>query len=121
MATIKRFEEIGGWKKARELVKCVYAASNAGAFARDFELRSQLRRTAVSVMSNTAEGFGRHGDKDFAHFLSIAQGSALAVQSLLYVALDLAYLEQAEFDKLSRLADEAAALIIKFASYRRPK
>lgn len=59
MATIKRFEDMEAWQKARELTKEVYAASNKGSFAKDFGLRDQIRRAAVSVMSNIAEGFER--------------------------------------------------------------
>src|SRR5262249_9524146 len=77
MAKIERFEEIEAWKKARVLTNRVYTVTNAGAFARDFELRGQIRRASVSIMSNIAEGFERGcGDKEFCRFLSIAKGSA---------------------------------------------
>lgn len=59
---------------------------------RDFGLKDQLCRAAVSSMSNVAEGFTRKSDKDFAHFLDVAKGSTVEVQSLLYVALDIGYL-----------------------------
>ncbi len=61
MAKIERFEDIESWKKARVLTTRLYAVTNAGAFARDFELRGQIRRAAVSIMSNIAEGFERGG------------------------------------------------------------
>ncbi len=57
MGTISRFEEIEAWKNARELTKQIYQLSAIGAFSRDFGLRDQIRRAAVSVMSNIAEGF----------------------------------------------------------------
>jgi len=72
MAAFKRFEDITAWQKARELSAAIYIATSDGAFSRDFELRNQIRRSAVSIMANIAEGFGRRTNKDFANFLVIA-------------------------------------------------
>jgi len=119
MATLRRFEDLKAWKKARELVREVYGLCAEGALKRDFGLRDQLCRAAVSSMSNIAEGFGRKSDKDFAHFLDMARGSAVEVQSLLYVALDVLYIGEEEFQRLNRLADETAALIGGLTSYLR--
>ena len=68
MATLKQFEEIEAWKKARELTREVYKCSKLGPFARDFGLRDQIRRAAVSVMSNIAEGFERAGPRNLCSF-----------------------------------------------------
>ena len=76
MAKVKKFEEIQSWKKARSLTKQIYTATLAGAFAKDFGLRDQIRRAAVSILSNIAEGFERGGDREFLRFLAIAKGSA---------------------------------------------
>jgi four helix bundle protein len=119
MAAIKRFEEIQGWQKARELVRGVYTLCANKEFNRDFPLRDQICRAAVSSMSNIAEGFGRKSDRDFAHFLDIARGSACEVQSLLYVALDLEYVTREKFDEVYRLADDTISLIARFAAYLR--
>jgi len=81
MAKIEKFEDIEAWKKAREVAKEIYAISNEGLFARDFGLRDQIRRAAVSVMSNIAEGFERGGDVEFRRFLAIAKGSAGEVKA----------------------------------------
>jgi len=70
-------------------------------------------------MSNIAEGFARHSDRDFAHFLDIARGSVMEVKSLLYVALDVDYLEKNRFERLYEMADETAAFIGRFTSYLR--
>jgi four helix bundle protein len=88
MATFHRFEELQAWQKARELTCEVYRATRAGAFSRDRALRDQIRRAAISVTSNIAEGFERNSSVAFAHFLSIAEGSAGEVRSQLYVALE---------------------------------
>jgi len=119
MATIERFEDVQAWQKARELVREIYRTCAEGRLSRDFGLRDQLCRAAVSSMSNVAEGFARHSDRDFAHFLDIARGSVMEVKSLLYVALDVGYIEKDEFEKLYKRADEAAAFVSKFTSYLR--
>jgi four helix bundle protein len=119
MATVKRFEDIQAWQKARTLVREIYQTCGKGSLRRDFGLKDQLCRSAVSAMSNVAEGFARKTDKDFAPFLDVAKGSAIETQSLLYVALDVGYVERDEFGRLYRIAEEAASLIGGFTSYLR--
>jgi four helix bundle protein len=121
MSSIKRFEEILAWQKAKELVREVYKICADGNFSRDFGLKDQIRRAAVASMSNIAEGFSRKTGKDFAHFLDIARGSASEVQSLLYVARDLDYINQADFKRLYKLADETISLIAGFTTYLRQR
>jgi four helix bundle protein len=119
MATIERHEDIQGWQRARELTKFVYAITKQEAFARDFSLKDQIRRAAVSVMSNIAEGFERGGRAEFIQFLSIAKSSAAEVQSQLYVALDQEYVTPEQFDKGYKLCDETMRLIGGFMAYLR--
>ncbi len=69
MARFDWFEDIKAWRRARELMKEIYALTSAGGFSRDFRLIDQVRRAAVSIMSNIAEGFGRGGNKEFVQFL----------------------------------------------------
>jgi four helix bundle protein len=76
MAKIERLEDIQAWQEARELAKRIYSLSSPGVWAKDFAWRDQIRRAAISVMSNIAEGFDRQGDAEFGRFLSIAKGSA---------------------------------------------
>jgi four helix bundle protein len=75
MSTIKRFEEIEAWQTARELTRRVYAISSDGVFSKDFGLRDQIRRAAVSIMSNIAEGFESRTRGLFVEFLGRAKGS----------------------------------------------
>ena len=75
MAPIQSFEDIEAWQKARELTRAVYACSGTGVFAKNFGLRDQIRRAAVLIMSNIAEGFERGGSAEFSQFLAIAKGS----------------------------------------------
>ncbi len=119
MAAIRKFEEIKAWQKARELAHEIYKTCSSGAISQDYGLRNQICRAAVSSMSNIAEGFGRSSNKDFAHFLDMARGSTMETQSLLYVALDIGYINQTAFDRLYKLAEETSSLIIGFSSYLR--
>ena len=91
MSKIQKFEDILAWQKARELTREIYTHAKAGLFAKDFGLRDQVQRAAVSIMGNVAEGFDRGGDKEFIQFLSISKGSCGEVKSHLYVALDQQY------------------------------
>jgi four helix bundle protein len=108
---IRRFEDIEGWKQARRLTVSIYAVSKDGPFRSDFGMRDQIRRAAVSVMANIAEGFGRRGNREFSRYLTVAQASVVEVQSHLYVALDLCYVEQAKFDCLFQQARRVEDLI----------
>jgi len=117
MAKVKKFEENQSWKKARSLTKQIYTATLAGAFAKDFGLRDQIRRAAVSILSNIAEGFERGGDREFLRFLAIAKGSPGELRAQLYVALDQHYLSQNQFESLSQEAIEISQLISGFMRY----
>ncbi len=117
MATFQKFEDIQGWQKARELTRAVYGITAEGSFARDFGLRDQIRRAAVSILSNIAEGFERDGTREFIQFLSIAKGSAGEVKAQLYVALDQGYLSEADFSRLSEMAGEVGKLLAGLINY----
>lgn len=119
MATINRFEDVEAWKNARELTREVYRHSKAGQFSRDFVLGDQIRRAAVSVMSNIAEGFERGGNRDFMQLLSIAKGSVGEIESQLYVAFDQVYIDESEFVSLKKLTDSTKRLIGGLISYLR--
>ena len=117
MATIHHFEDIQAWKKGRELRKSVYQHSKRGEFARDFALKDQIRRAAMSVTSNIAEGFERGGNREFLQFLSTAKGSCGEVRDQLYVALDEAYITETEFKTLQESCFEVGRLIAGFMAY----
>ena len=119
MATFKRFEDIQAWQKARYITQQVYRISSVGEFARDFGLRDQMRRAAVSIMANIAEGHGRRTRIEFANFLNIARASAIELQSHLYIAHDLVYIDQKQFDELYSLLDELSRMTISLSKYLR--
>jgi four helix bundle protein len=114
---IERFEDIEAWQKARELAKAIYAITNEGNFARDFGLRDQIQRAAVSVMSNIAEGFDRGSNRELVQYLFIAKASAAEVQAQLYVALDAKYIDQTTFEKTYDLTKRTGQLIGGFIRY----
>jgi len=117
VARIERFEDIEAWKKARVLTKEVYRVSGFGEFGRDYGLKDQIRRAAVSVMSNIAEGFERNNDNELRRFLFIAKGSCGEVVSQLYVALDLGYLNEQKFRALQELTRDVSRLVGGFLRY----
>ena len=108
---ISRFEDLVAWQKARTLTATIYRSTAVGLFARDLGLRDQIRRAAVSTMSNIAEGFERGTPAEFHRFLSVAKASCAELRSQLYVALDVGYLTNELFEALITLADEVARII----------
>jgi four helix bundle protein len=111
MAKIDRFEDLVAWQKARELVKEVYTITGTRQLSKDFGLRDQIQKAAVSIMANIAEGFERYRLAEFHQFLSVAKASCAELRSHFYVALDVGYLDQASFDNLQGTATESARLI----------
>ena len=93
---VKDFEDLEIWKEARRLTCEIYDLSKDAKFSKDFGLRNQMQRAAVSIMSNIAEGFERGGNQEFVQFLYIAKGSCGELRSQLYVALDQAYIASQE-------------------------
>jgi four helix bundle protein len=117
MPAIGRFEDIQAWQKARVLTVYVYRTTSEGSWSRDFGLRDQVRRAAVSVMSNIAEGFARRGDNEFHRFLCISRGSAAEVESQLYVALDLGYINRELFQEIYEQAEEVSRMVVGLMKY----
>lgn len=119
MSTIQKFQDVEAWQRARELARAIYHCSGTAPFSRDYGLSDQIRRAAVSIMSNIAEGFERGGSAEFAHFLSIAKGSAGEVESQLYVALDQGYIRDHEFSEMETLVISIKKLLAGFMKYLR--
>jgi four helix bundle protein len=108
---IDKFEDLIAWQKARKLTQGIYQTSRRGAFAKDFGLAGQIQRASVSIMSNIAEGFERGGRGEFHQFLSVAKASCAEVRSLLYVALDIKYIDKTEFRKIMDKAEEVGRIV----------
>lgn len=108
---VEKFEDLIAWQKVRVLTKQIYLAARQGAFAKDFGLSSQIQRASVSIMSNIAEGFERGKRGEFHQFLSIAKASCVEVRSQLYVAIDVGYINQSQFDELLAKAEEVGRIV----------
>jgi four helix bundle protein len=122
MPIVNRFEDLEAWKMARNLTRAVYRCTRTRSFDDDRDLRKQIRRAAVSAMSNIAEGFDRGTRTEFIYFLRISKGSVGEVQSQLYVALDENYINQTEFKIVKELSDSTKKLIAGFMHYlKKPK
>lgn len=101
------------------MVNLVYKATNSERFRRDFALCDQIRRAAISIPSNIAEGFERDGNKEFLQFLAVAKGSCGEVRAQLYVALDQKYVDQAVFDRIYERLLTTSRLISGMMKYSR--
>lgn len=108
LSTIKSFEDLPVWKDARKFTNKIYNLTNKFPKEELYGLTSQIRRATVSIMSNIAEGFDRRSDKELTNFLSIARASSSEVQNDLYIALDLNYISQVEFNQLYQEAKKIA-------------
>jgi len=114
---IERFEDLESWKLARDVVRQIYRISSDGNFAKDFALVNQIRRSAVSILSNIAEGFERNGDREFIQFLTIAKGSCGEVRAQLYVAFDQEYIDEPTFLEIRNKLLDTSRMISGFIKY----
>jgi four helix bundle protein len=119
MPKIQRFEDLQSWQKARQLANAVYELTRQPAFAKDFQLRDQIRDAAGSVMPNIAEGFDAGTRAEFVRFLKIARRSASEAQSELYLALDQKYISPEQLKSTYDLATETKRLINGLIAYLR--
>ena len=114
---IQKFEELKVWKASREFVKDNYKMTSKSPFKNDFGLKDQIQRASVSVMNNIAEGFERDSNNEFIRFLKYSKGSAGEVRSLLYVAYDLGYIDENEFQTKYESAIDIITQIANFIKY----
>jgi four helix bundle protein len=117
MTTAKRFEDLEVWQKAKELTNLIYNDSSDGTFARDFGLRDQMRRAAVSIMSNIAEGFESQTQAMFIKYLAHAKGSAGELRAQLYIARDQGYITDEEFKTMFSMAEICSKQLSRFMQY----
>ena len=113
------FEDLVVWIKARELVNSIYSVTKKDRFKRDWTLVDQIRRAAISVMSNISEGFERGSNAEFIQFLYIAKASCGEVRCQIIIALDQGYINKEEFNDISNLAKIEAGIIGNFIKYLR--
>ena len=116
---VKNFEDLEIWKDARALTIAIYQLTRDPKFAKDFGLRDQIRRAAVSIMSNIAEGFERGGNQEFIQFLYVAKASCGEVRSQLYVAVDQSYIAPRDCEELTKSFRRLSIMISNLIDYLR--
>ena len=114
----KKFEETPIWQESRKFVNSIYdlLASNKK-LKNDYSLSDQLKRASYSVMLNIAEGFERGSNKDFAHFLDFAKGSAGEVRSIMYILLDNKYVTEGQFKNMVLKIESISMQLSSFKTY----
>jgi four helix bundle protein len=115
----KSFEDLQVWRDARLFVKSIYELTHLEIFKKDYGLKDQIQRAAVSIMNNISEGYERDNNKEFIKFLGYCKGSAVEVRSMLYVALDLNYISRNDFDMSYNEAVCITTQISNFKKYLR--
>jgi four helix bundle protein len=114
---IKRFEDLEVWKNGLQLSKEIYQITKNDTFKKDFGLRDQIRRAAVSIPSNIAEGFERISSRELMRFLKISKGSCGEVRTQLYIAHAEKYISDEEFKLLLNQTEKLTMLITSFIAY----
>src|SRR5471030_1962757 len=117
MAKIEKIEELKVWQLAIELTNSIYTITNSPFFSKDFALRDQIRKSAISVPSNIAEGFERNSTNQFLYFLVIAKGSAGELRTQLLIAKHQNYVTEQEFEKINTEALEVSKKLGSFITY----
>jgi four helix bundle protein len=108
---IKTYRDLLVWQKSMALVTEVYKLSKLFPDEEDYGLTSQMRRCAVSIPSNIAEGYGRNSTSDYVRFLRVASGSLYELQTQAEIALNLRYLKKSDFDKLYESSREIERML----------
>ncbi len=113
-----QFEDIPVWQETRLLVNKTYKlVESSQKLQRDYSLVDQLKRAAISILLNIAEGFERGSNKEFANFLSISKGSAGEVRAILYILLDNQYITQSQFEETKKIVLEISTHIANFRKF----
>lgn len=114
-----RFEELGFWKKAREIVKNIHEDFSD---IRDFEFRNQIYSAGYSIMNNISEGFGRESKKEFHRFLDFSKASAWEVKNMYYIAEDVKYIDPKKAELRREECERVKNSIAKFMIHlKKPK
>lgn len=108
---IKSYKELIVWQKAIELVKQIYMLTEVFPQNEMYGIISQMRRAAISIPSNIAEGYGRKSSKEYGQFYSISYGSALELETQLIIAKELNYIKPSDFDKITSLLEEVLKML----------
>ena len=111
------FKELNSWKEAKDFSILVYKVTSKFPSSQIYEISSQIKRAAVSIPSNIAEGAGRHTDKDFSRFIAIALGSSFELETQLIIANELDYIENQKFLELIQKLSKVQKMLVNFQKY----
>ena len=111
VGTMSSYRDLVVWKKAKELAVLLYKETNQGSFARDFGLRDQIRRAAVSVASNIAEGAERNTNKESVQFFYIAKGSLAEVVTQVEISSEIGYISDEQRDPILQNCNEITNML----------
>jgi four helix bundle protein len=114
----KGFRDLLVWQKSKELAVHIYKISNQGELNKDYGLRDQIRRSAVSISSNIAEGDERDTNKESIRFLYIAKGSLAELRTQLEIAYEIGYIEKRVYSELENVCDEIGRMTGKLIKAR---
>lgn len=117
MGEYKTYKELDVWKKARTFVKEIYIITKDFPKDEQYGLMSQMRRCAVSIPSNIAEGYGRQFRKETLQFLHIFRGSLYELETQMYIAFDLSYVNEEKLKKLLSDLEECRRLLSGLINY----
>ena len=115
----QEFKELRVWQEAKQLAIRIYKITANTQFSKDFGLRDQVRKAAVSVASNIAEGYEKNSNKDFVRYLLIAKGSLAELRTQLEIALEIGYIDKKVFEKAEDQCKKITAMVIKLIKARR--
>lgn len=116
---IERFKDFEVWQLSRELVNVIYQKTELVGFLKDFDLRRQISRASISILSNIAEGFERKSNKEFVFYLFIAKGSLGEVRSQLYISKDFKYISDNDFENIMKKLEVISKSLSGFIKYLR--
>lgn len=116
MGPVKSYKDLIVWQRSIELVKAVYLLTKAFPQSEMYGITSQIRRAAVSFPSNSAEGYGRRSRKEYRHSLTISYGSALELETQLYIAKELVLAPPKSFESSDHLLNEVLRMLNKMTS-----
>lgn len=114
----KGFRDLIVWKKAKDIAVFIYQSTNTGGINKDYGLRDQIRKAAISIPSNIAEGDERETDKEAVRFFYIAKGSAAEVLTQAIIAFEIGYIKEEAFEEIKQRCTEISAMLSKLISAR---
>ncbi|MCX5782204.1 MAG: four helix bundle protein [Elusimicrobia bacterium] len=114
---IDKFEDLKVWSEARGLVKDIYSLTASSKLNKDFGLKEQIQRSAVSILPNISEGFERENNREFVLFLKYAKGSAGELRAQLYLVRDLDYINENQFSQAYKKIVTISKLLSGFMTY----